>query len=85
MRPDVALSIAQMLFRLDLRDQLSGYAAPTMLIQPSDDPVVPVAVGEYLARRWPQARLEIIDASGHLPHLTAPEAVIAVLERVLSG
>ena len=83
MRPDVALALAQTLFRIDLRDQLSGYATPTILIQSSGDPVVPVAVGRYLSSCWPQAKLEIVDATGHLPHLTAPEAVIAVLERVL--
>jgi sigma-B regulation protein RsbQ len=84
MRPDVALSMAETLFRMDLRDQLSGYATPTVLIQPTCDPVVPVAVGQYLARRWPQASLEIIETSGHLPHLTAPDAVLAVLECVLT-
>ncbi|RBP11919.1 pimeloyl-ACP methyl ester carboxylesterase [Roseiarcus fermentans] len=83
MRPDVALSMAQTLFQMDLRDRLAGYATPTTLVQPTADPVVPVAVGEYLARQWPQARLEIIDASGHLPHLTAPQSVIAALEGAL--
>ena len=77
--------MAETLFRMDLRDRLDDYATPTTLIQPSGDPVVPVAVGGYLARRWPHARLEIVEATGHLPHLTAPEAVIAALERGLGG
>ena len=83
MRPDVALCMAQALFLMDVRDQLSDYATSTVLIQPSHDPVVPVAVGQYLSSRWPHAGLEVVDPSGHLPHLTAPEAVLAVLERVL--
>ncbi len=83
MRPDVALSMARTVFLTDMRDRLSGYATPTVLIQPSDDPIVPVAAGEYLARCWPHARLELIEASGHLPHLTAPDTLRAALARAL--
>jgi sigma-B regulation protein RsbQ len=85
MRPDIALSMAKLIFTMDLRDQLDGFATPTTIIQPTGDPVVPVQVGRYLAERWPQARLEIVEASGHLPHLNEPTKVIEVLERALTG
>lgn len=85
MRPDVALSMAQRIFKMDLRGQLDGFSTATTIIQPDADPAVPVAVGEYLAKRWPQARLKVIEAAGHFPHLTASDQVIAVLDQVLGA
>jgi sigma-B regulation protein RsbQ len=83
LRPDIALTMAQLLFSMDLRPELDGYTTPTTIIQPSADPVVPVAIGEFLAERWPQAELVVIDSAGHLPHVTAPEKVAEVLARAL--
>jgi pimeloyl-ACP methyl ester carboxylesterase len=83
MRPDIALTMARIIFSMDLRAQLDGFDTPATIIQPSGDPVVAVSVGHYLAQRWPQAQLEIIKSAGHLPHLTAPQKVIEVLERIL--
>ncbi|PPQ37925.1 hypothetical protein CH337_01770 [Rhodoblastus acidophilus] len=82
LRPDVALSMAQLLFTIDLRPQLQAYRTPTTIIQPSADPVVPVAVGRHLAGLWPQAELVIVESSGHLPHVTAADQVAAILARV---
>jgi sigma-B regulation protein RsbQ len=81
LRPDIALTMAQLLFTMDLRP--AGYTTPTTIIQPSADPVVPMAIGEYLAARWPQAELVVIDSAGHLPHVTAPDKVATILARVL--
>ena len=84
MRPDIALTMARLIFSMDLREHLDGFITTTTIIQPTGDPVAPIAIGQYLAQRWPQARLEIIESAGHLPHLTAPRAVIEVLERALT-
>ncbi len=83
MRPDVAMTIAQLIFRMDMRARLDGFTVPTTIIQPRHDPAVPVEIGQYLAARWPQARLEVIDAAGHLPQMTDPEILIEALERAL--
>ena len=39
---------------------------PTLVLQGSDDPVVPIGNARLLARRIPHARLEIVDGGGHL-------------------
>lgn len=83
MRPDVAFSMALTVFRMDLRDQLGGFSHPTTIVQTRDDIAVPMAVPHYLMKHWPQARLEIIDTAGHLPHLTAPGQLISILDRSL--
>jgi pimeloyl-ACP methyl ester carboxylesterase len=38
----------------------------TLVISGDDDPLIPVANAEMLARRIPRARLEIVKRSGHL-------------------
>ncbi len=85
LRPDAACAVARHVFMMDLRNRLDGFDIPTTIIQPSDDPAVPVEAGRYLIGRWPHAHLEIIDAVGHFPHLTEPRKVIEVLARVLAG
>lgn len=83
MRPDVAFSMALTLFRSDLRDQLDGYAVPTTILQSTEDVAVPVDVAETLRRSWPRCEVRLIDADGHLPHMTHAALVQAALEDIL--
>lgn len=80
MRPDVAFSMALTVFKMDLRDRLGGFSIPTTIVQTKHDMAVPLEVAHYLRDHWPQARLEVIEAEGHLPHLTAPDEVVRVLQ-----
>lgn len=45
--------------------RLAAIRAPTLLIHGADDPLVPRAGSEDLARRIPHARLEIVDGMAH--------------------
>jgi len=45
---------------------LSRIPHDTLVISGDDDPLIPVANAETLARRIPRARLEIVKRSGHL-------------------
>ena len=85
MRPDAALTLAQLIFRMDMRAQLDGFNVPTAIVQPRKDPAVPVEIGQYLAKSWPRARLEIIETTGHLPQMSDPDIVIEALERALAA
>lgn len=80
MRPDEAFAMALAIFNMDLRGQLDGFTVPTTIVQTREDIAVPAAVGQYLHERWPGSRLEIIEAAGHFPHLTASDQLIAILE-----
>lgn len=84
MRPDVALSMAITIFRSDYRDHLNGLTVPTTIVQSTRDPAVPVGVGEYLHRHWPDSRLVVMDMDGHIPHLTHAERFLEVLEEALA-
>ena len=83
MRPDIALATAKVIFGSDHRDLLAGHAVPTVVVQPRNDVAVPMEVGEYLAAHLPEARLVRIDAEGHLPHVSAPGAVNAILREIV--
>ena len=57
--------------------------APTEIITGDDDAIVVPAIHAYaLARDIPGARLTVLSGVGHMPHWSAPEAVVAAIERV---
>ena len=83
MRPDVASRTLTTVLTGDYRALLPRVTQPVTVIQPQSDVAVPPAVGRYLAAQLPHAEFHEIAAVGHVPHLTSPAAVIAVLEQVL--
>lgn len=56
---------------------------PTLLIWGRQDQIVPLAYGQALAAVMPQARLRIIDDTGHLPHIEAAAAVNQMIREFL--
>lgn len=44
-----------------------------------------MAVAEYLRDHIPRSELRVVDTSGHLPHVTVPEAVTAAVQLFLQG
>lgn len=83
MRPDAALSIAVSIFRSDLRAALPRVTVPCAILQVSGDAAVPMSVATYLHEHLPGSVMEVIDAEGHVPQLTAPDALLAALRRHL--
>lgn len=85
MRPDIALNTSRTIFTSDVRAMMGQVTRPMSLIQTAVDMAVPVAVSQWLATEIKGATLDVIDAAGHLPHMTAPTEVISILERRLDG
>lgn len=83
MRPDVTAAVARAIFESDLRALLPEVRVPVVLIHSRQDIAVPPGVSQYLLEHLPDARRVWIDASGHLPHLSHPSAVLAALEQAL--
>lgn len=77
--PDIARRFARVTFLSDNRADLSRVTVPTLVLQCTDDVIAPVSVGEYVADRIPGARLVLLDATGHCPNLSAPEATTAAI------
>jgi sigma-B regulation protein RsbQ len=42
-------------------------------------------VGEFVRRHLPRSELVVLDATGHCPHLSAPEETIRAMRGYLAG
>jgi len=56
----------------DYRPVLSTITVPTLLCFGRDEKLYPVAAGEHLREKLPQAQLVVFEQSGHCPHLEEP-------------
>lgn len=74
-RPDIAQAIARVIFESDYRLELPRLQVPTLILQPSNDPAVPQAVGRYMADKISNSQFMLVESEGHLPHLSAPDIV----------
>jgi pimeloyl-ACP methyl ester carboxylesterase len=64
-------------------DRYPTLDVPTLLLWGRGDTVVPLAVGERLARDLPHARLVVLERCGHLPAEELPEESWAALAKFL--
>jgi sigma-B regulation protein RsbQ len=83
--PDLARRFAEVTFLSDNRADLAGVQKPTLVLQCSHDAIAPVSVGEYVAEQLPHGSLAMLDATGHCPHLSAPDQTIAAMVPFLRG
>ena len=79
-RPDIALSVAKVIFESDVRKELDKLNKNTLLIQSHDDIAVPAEVAEYLNKNITSSSLNFVNAKGHFPHISAPKEVIASIK-----
>jgi sigma-B regulation protein RsbQ len=77
--PAIAQAFARATFLSDNRADLPQVKAPTLVLQCQHDVIAPVVVGQYVADTIPGAELVILDATGHCPNLSAPEATTAAI------
>ncbi len=79
--PFIARQFARVTFLSDNRDDLSTVATPTLVLQCANDVIAPVSVGEFVRDRMPNASMVMLNATGHCPNLSAPEATAAAIEQ----
>ncbi|MBN8613060.1 MAG: alpha/beta hydrolase [Deltaproteobacteria bacterium] len=83
--PEIAKQFARVTFLSDHRADLPKLKTPTLVLQCTDDLIAPVAVGEYMKRVLPRGSLALIENVGHCPHLSAPSASCAAIDRFLAS
>ena len=83
--PTIAKHFARVTFMSDNRDDLIKVTVPTLVLQCRSDVIAPVAVGEYVRDRLPNATYEVLDATGHCPNLSAPEATVAAIDSFIGA
>ena len=82
--PEIAKRFARVTFLSDNRGDLPRVKIPSLVLQCNDDIIAPLAVGEYLREHLPQCQLVVMKATGHCPHLSAPDETIAAIKAYLA-
>jgi sigma-B regulation protein RsbQ len=82
--PDIARQFARVTFLSDNRADLPGVAVPTLVLQCSQDVIAPDPVGRYVHEQIPGSTFTQLAATGHCPHLSAPDETIAAIRDFLS-
>ncbi|KQX03040.1 sigma factor sigB regulation protein rsbQ [Ensifer sp. Root423] len=77
--PEIAKHFARTTFMSDNREDLQGLQARALVLQCKEDVIAPVGVGEYVHEQLSNSKLVILDATGHCPNLSAPDAVIKAI------
>jgi sigma-B regulation protein RsbQ len=81
--PEIARSFARVTFTSDNRDDLKHITISTLILQCRDDIIAPEAVGEYVHREIHTSQLVTLNATGHCPHLSAPDETVAAIRKFL--
>ncbi|MGY1653361.1 alpha/beta fold hydrolase [Geodermatophilus sp. SYSU D01119] len=82
--PAVARQFARVTFLSDNRADLPAVPVPTLVLQCTDDTIAPEPVGRYVHAHVPGSAFHQLAATGHCPHLSAPEETAAAIRAFLS-
>ena len=58
----------------DIIDELPNITADTLIINGTEDVLVPITYADKLSQQFPNARLALIPDCAHMPHVEQPEA-----------
>jgi sigma-B regulation protein RsbQ len=81
--PEIMNQFARVTFLSDNRDDLPSLNTPTLILQCSQDLIAPHHVGEFVHRHVARSHLVTLQATGHCPHLSAPEETSAAIKTYL--
>jgi proline iminopeptidase len=66
----------------DLLQRVEQIECPVLILHGRHDPI-PLEASEALARALPDARLVVLEHSGHVPYVEEPDALFSAIERFL--
>jgi sigma-B regulation protein RsbQ len=83
--PEIAKHFARVTFLSDNRADLPKLNARTLILQCAQDVIAPESVGRYLHQTLAWSELRLMKATGHCPHLSAPEETIDAMRSFLAA
>jgi len=83
--PVIARRFAEATFLSDNRADLARITVPTLVVETAHDAIAPREVGAYVHAAVPGSRLVTLDAIGHCPQLSAPEATAEAIASFVAG
>ena len=78
--PDIAKEFAKVTFYSDNRKNLPLVQVPSLTLQCREDMLAPLDVGTYMEANILNNSLAQLKATGHCPHLSAPEEIISSIK-----
>jgi sigma-B regulation protein RsbQ len=82
--PEIAKQFARVTFLSDNRHDLPGVKVPALILQCSEDVIAPNSVGQFVKDHMPQSTLMHLKATGHCPHMSAPEETVGAMRQNLT-
>lgn len=77
--PAIARHFGRVTFESDHRDAVARLRVPSLTLQCAHDAIAPRAVGRWMHARMPADTLVEMTATGHCPHVSAPDETIAAI------
>jgi sigma-B regulation protein RsbQ len=77
--PTIARAFAHTTFLSDNRTDLAKVSMPTLVVECTQDAIAPREVGAFVHAQIQGSELATLDATGHCPQLSAPEATAAAI------
>lgn len=77
--PKVARPFAEATFLSDYRKEISKVGVPSLILQCSEDLIVPLEAGAYVHEQLKGSEFRLMDATGHCPHLSHPDETIRLI------
>ena len=77
--PVIMRNFAEATFLTDNRKELPKVTVPTLIIQCSEDSIVPIEAARYLHEQIKNSTLRVVGAKGHYPQLSCPEETSEVI------
>jgi len=81
--PGAALALTRMNAAIDVRDVLPAIRVPTLILHRTDDRLLTIDEGRYVASRIPGATLIELPGEDHLPFVGDQDAMLDAIERFL--
>jgi sigma-B regulation protein RsbQ len=83
MDPSLAHHFARVTFLSDNRKDLPRVSTKTLILQCQKDVIAGLDVGRYVSKCLPNSQFVVMDATGHCPHMSAPDKVVQELRKFL--
>jgi len=83
--PVIAKQFARVTFLSDHRQDLSALRIPSLTIQCREDFLTNDEIAEYIHKHTPGNEITFLSSSGHCPHLSDPNGVVAALKPFLAS
>ncbi|TDE14705.1 alpha/beta fold hydrolase [Dyadobacter psychrotolerans] len=79
----IAKQFAGVTFYSDNRRDLAKLKHPSLIMQCTDDIIAPLEVGAYLHENLAGSTFRLMQATGHCPHMSAPDETIQIMKQYL--